>query len=178
MSFHPVSNKNPQIVFLYSSKNTQDNNIRKGLETHVSGLNHLSVSMNWYDLSRDIIYFSDNINNDNFNILSTADIVALLVSPDFIHLIHNTPLLYNQIQKHIQNEDITVVPLLIRPCSGWERDFPNLAPLPKDGAFVSSGKNRDEVFCAITKGLEDILENKKKYKQNLHEYKNIFLKTI
>jgi tetratricopeptide (TPR) repeat protein len=176
MYTHSGSNKNTQIVFLYLS-NSKNQEIYKDLKAQVNGLNPLGVLINWCELP------SDQTFNDNCDILNTADadIVVLLVIPQFIELIQKTPPLYNQIQailKRRQNEDIIVVPLIIRQSFGWERYLPNLSPLPKEGAVVGSRQNINDVLYAIAEDLEKIINNHQKYQQKLQEYKNIFLKTI
>lgn len=177
MPFSTGSTKNIQIVFIYSSHTRQDENLRKSLEAHLSGLNYLDVSIKWYN-SKNTLQSFDNDNNHIFKLLNTADMVALLVTPEFIHLIQNTSPLSDAIQwilQRGQREEIIVVPLLIRQVYGWERYLGDLTPLPKDRiAVVSSRQNRDDTLFEVAKGIEEIIENFKKYQQKLQEYRHLF----
>ena len=132
MSLSPGYTKNIKIVFIYSSSGRQDENLRQDLEKHLSTLKHSGVFMEWCKYPLDISHFSDDTNNHTFNILNTSDVVALLVNPQLISLIQNTISFYTEIQHILQRgkqEEIIVVPLLIRELHGWEKVLGDLNPL-------------------------------------------------
>jgi tetratricopeptide (TPR) repeat protein len=180
MSLFSGSAKNIQVVFLYSSYR-QDEKLQQQLKTHLSALKHTTgVSMEWCKDTSDAAKTSDIDNNNHiFKFLNIADVVMLLITPDFIHLLsENTNSLNTEIQKifkrAIQGE-ITVVPVLMRQCHGWERVLGySLTTLPKNGKAVDGYSKKNEAFVEIAQGLEEIVEELKQYQQKLQKYRDSF----
>lgn len=181
MSFYPRYTKNIKVVFIYSSSGRKDENLRQDLEKHLSTLKDSGVFMEWCKYPLDTSHFSDDTNNHTFNILNTSDVVALLVNPDLISLIQNRTSFSTEIQRILQRgkqEEIIVVPLLMREVHGWERVLGDLNPLPKSRIAVKRSSDTDGAFRNIAEGLEEIIEKIKKDYQNLQEYRQIFYTTI
>ncbi|MDF5740144.1 MULTISPECIES: tetratricopeptide repeat protein [unclassified Nostoc] len=181
MSLSPGSTKNIQIVFIYSCSSRQDENLRQDLDKHLSTLKDSGVFMQWCKYSLDTSHFSDHKNNHNFNILRTSDVVALLVNPQLISLIQNTTSFSTEIQWILQQgkqEEIIVVPLLIREVHGWEKVLDDFNPLPKSRIAVKKSSDTDGAFAKIAEGLEEIIEKLKQDYQKLQEYRQIFSTAI
>lgn len=173
MSLSPGYSKNIKIVFIYSSSGRKDENLRQDLEKHLSTLKDSGVFIEWCKYPIDISHFSDDTNNHTFNILETSDVVALLVNPHLISLIQNTTLFSTEIQRILQRgkqEEIIVVPLLIREIYGWEKVLGDLNPLPKSRIAVKRSSDTDGAFHNIAKGLEEIIE---KLNNTIKIYRNI-----
>jgi tetratricopeptide (TPR) repeat protein len=181
MSLSPDYTKNIKIVFIYSSSGRQDENLRQDLERHLSTLKYSGVFMEWCKSPLDTSHFSDSTNNHTFNILNTFDVVALLVNPQLISLIQNTTSFSNEIQHILQRgkqEEIIVVPLLMREIHNWEKVLGDLNPLPKSRIAVKKSSDTDGAFHNIAEGLEEIIQKIKQYYQNLQEYRQIFYTVI
>ncbi|WP_375503202.1 hypothetical protein [uncultured Nostoc sp.] len=125
--------------------------------------------------------FANFKHNHTFKILNISDVVALLVNPQLISLIQNPTSFSTEIQRILQRgkqEEIIVVPLLIREVHGWEKVLGNLNPLPKSRIAVKRSSDTDGAFRNIAEGLEEIIEKIKQYHQNLQEYREIFYTAI
>ncbi|MDZ8239261.1 MAG: tetratricopeptide repeat protein [Nostoc sp. ChiQUE01a] len=181
MSLSSGSTKKIKILFIYSSSSRQDENLRQGLESHLSTLKNSGVFMKWCKYPLDISHFYEDTNNHTFNILNTFDVVALLVNSQLISLIQNTTFSSTEIQHILQRgkqEEIVVVPLLMREVHGWEKVLGDFNPLPKSRIAVKKSSDTDGAFVNIAEGLEEIIDTIKQYHQNLHKYKQIFYTAI
>lgn len=162
-----------KISFVHSPS-SDDEKLRKKLEKHLSGLISLGVDMKW--LKQEIKGGQDKIRTH----LNIDDIIVMLVSPDFVHLIQhnefwNTEAI--QTRRRQQEEEIFIIPVLLRSIHGWQniQCFHNLHPLPKNGEAADSKKSWrtcGEAFEEVAQGLEETIQELKSYKQSLQEYAN------
>jgi tetratricopeptide (TPR) repeat protein len=161
-------------IFFVHSQSRDDERLRKKLEKHLSGLISLGVDMKW--LKQEIKGGQDKIRTH----LNRDDIIVMLVSPDFVHLIQhdefwNTEAI--QTTRRQQEEETFIVPVLLRSIHGWQNIecFHNLHPLPKNGEAADSKKSWKacgEAFQEVAQGLEETIKELKDYKQRLQEYAN------
>lgn len=176
MPIYSASTKAIKIVFIYSSSSRKDKNLQQDLETHLSGLKQLGVDMSWNKL-----IIATEQEYDNSQKLHKADIIVLLINPDFISSIQEKSLLSTQIfnvkQRH-ERDEIIMIPLLLRQVYGWQKIIGELTPLPKNGTPVDSWQNRDEGFVDVAQGIEEIVEELKQYQQNLQQYRQDFYNAI
>jgi len=90
--------------------------------------------------------------------LREADIILLLISPDFIasdYCFHEE--MDRAILRHEQGT-ARVIPVIIRPSTWHRMPFGKLQALPKDAAPISTSSNLDIAFMNVTKGLRAIVQ--------------------
>ena len=97
--------------------------------------------------------------------VNTADVILLLVSPDFIA----SDYCYRRemkraLERHQQGE-ARVIPVILRPCDWHDLPFGKLLATPKDGRPVTMWPNIDEAFLdvvtAIKRALKDLEQGAK-----------------
>lgn len=85
--------------------------------------------------------------------LDRADMVLLLVSPDFIASDRQ----YHYAEQ-AQNAQKRIVPILVRPCMWQDAAWGKLAPLPTSGKAVSQYDKADDGFFEVAQGLRKLIE--------------------
>lgn len=87
--------------------------------------------------------------------LKSANIVLLLISPDFLS---SNDEFNDLLQRHRQGKSI-VIPILLRS-SDWEATLLNeLVPLPTNRRPISRWADKDEAFLNVTKGIRERIQN-------------------
>lgn len=175
MSFSSSSTKNIKILFAYS-QNNQDEKLRQALEEQLHLLNSLGVDTKWYkyqiETERD---WEDEICKD----LNRADLIVLLVSSTFRHELHehwNVPV--KRATERYEQEEVTLIPVLLREVYGWQRVLGDLIPLPNNGIAIASSPNRDAAFVEVAQGIVEKVEELKEYQEKLQEYEQHFSEAI
>ncbi len=89
--------------------------------------------------------------------LRTADIVLLLVSPDFraSEFIRSVEL-RQALERHDLGE-ARVIPVILRACEWQSAPFARLQPLPRSGKPLASWDDRDEAFFEVVRELREII---------------------
>ena len=88
--------------------------------------------------------------------LNAADIIVLLVSPDFLA----SPYCYDRemtraLERH-EKREARVVPIILRPCDWKTSPFAKLNALPKEGKPVVDWRTLDHAFLNVAQGLRSI----------------------
>ncbi len=90
--------------------------------------------------------------------LEVADIILLLISPDFIA----SDYCFNEEMRRalIRHEQGTarVIPVIVRPASWLKMPFGKLQALPKDAAPISTWQDRDTAFLNVAKGIRTVVQ--------------------
>jgi TIR domain len=135
------------IFFSYSHK---DENLRDQLETHLSMLKRQGIVTTWHD--RRLIAGTD-IDTGISRELERANIVLLLVSPDFLasEYCYGTEMT-RALQRH-EAAEAQVIPVILRPCEWNHAPFGKLLAAPKDGKPVSKWTDPDDAFLDVTKAI-------------------------
>lgn len=148
--------KSPARVFI--SYSHEDECFRQALEAHLSVLVRLNFLDIWHDrkISPGDVWAGAVDEN-----LKRADIILLLISPDFVASDYCWDVeLKEAIQRHTLGE-ATVVPVFVRPTVGWEETaIGKLQGLPIDAKPISAFTNRDEAYAQVAEGLRTILRER------------------
>lgn len=139
------------VFFSYSHK---DEDLRDELEVHLSGLKRQGVISTWHD--RRITAGSELGSAIDRN-LNSADVILLLVSPDFI----NSDYCYEKemgraLERHKLGE-ARVIPVILRPCDWHGLPFGGLLATPTDGKPVTKWPDRDEAFLDVVRSIKAAL---------------------
>ncbi|HTK08814.1 MAG TPA: TIR domain-containing protein [Ktedonobacteraceae bacterium] len=150
------TNKQPVKIFFSYSQSPKDEALIKALNNHLAPLRRLKSIESWY---RDDIYAGDNVEKDVEGKLKEAQIIILLLTPDYIGSD-----LYDQEYKLIQaryNEGATVIPVHLRATPNFLEDefYGVLMPLPLSGPPIASANNQDEVMAKVAEDLRNVIDN-------------------
>ena len=135
---------------LYCSYAHRDERLRHDLERHLSLLQRQGVIRIWHD--RQILAGSDRAAEIDAH-LNTADVIVLLVSPDFLASDYCFGVeLRRALERHAAGE-ARVIPVILRPVDWRGAPFGHLQALPSNGRPVTRWRNRDEAFADVARGI-------------------------
>jgi tetratricopeptide (TPR) repeat protein len=143
-----------EIFFSYSHK---DEKLRNRLETQLSLLKQQGHITNWYDRKIDAGQEWANKINEHLN---AADIILLLVSPDYLASDYCYSIeMKKALERHEQGE-AKVIPVILRPVHWRGALFGKLQALPTDAIPVTSSKwhNLDEAFYNVAEGINRAIQ--------------------
>src|SRR5436305_2171034 len=90
--------------------------------------------------------------------LSTADIILLLISPDFMASEYCYSIEMKRAMERHEAKEACVIPVILRPVP-WKRiPFSMLQALPKNARPVTKWPNRDEAFSDVAEGILNVVE--------------------
>lgn len=136
-------------IRLFCSYSRKDEFLRQELETHLSLLKRQSL-VTWYDrLLEPGSNWDDRIKQE----LDTAEIILLLVSPDFLasNYCYETEVA-RAIERH-KAGTACVIPVLLRPTDIEGLELFKLMGYPKGLKPVTQWQDRDEAFVDVVKGI-------------------------
>ncbi|MCB9104327.1 MAG: TIR domain-containing protein [Anaerolineales bacterium] len=142
-------------ISLFFSYAHEDEALRDELAKHLSIMRRQGVISDWYD--RDITAGSEwaDAIDDNLN---TADIILLLVSPDFIASDYCYDVeMTRALERHTAKEAI-VIPVILRPTRWQNAPFSKLQALPKNAKPVTTWPDQDEAFLYIAEAIYKVAE--------------------
>ena len=148
-------------IKLFYSYSHKDEELRDQLETQLSILRRNGLIEEWHDRK---ITSGKNLHSAIDSALEEADIVLLLVSPDFIasDYCYETEL-KKAIELHEANQ-LIIIPVIIRPVDWSETPFHQFLAVPKDGLAVTSWSNVDEAWVDVTSRLKESIKEISKIK--------------
>lgn len=143
-----------KLVFSYSHA---DEPLRDELEKHLSALKRQGLIDTWHD--RRILAGQEwkNQIDENFE---DADVVLLLVSPDFISsdYCHDIEM-KRAIERHHEGTAV-VIPVILRPCHWQDLLFGQLQAATKDGRPISHFPTLDDGFYQVVGSIKAALAGK------------------
>ncbi len=142
-------------VTLFYSYAHQDERLREQLETHLSLLRRRGIISEWHDRK---IAPGTNWTQAIDAHLMTAQIILLLISPDFLASDYCYGVELHQALERQETGEAIVIPLLLRPVDWEEAPFAHLQCLPRNGKPVTSWQDRDEAFATIARELRSLIE--------------------
>lgn len=138
------------IFFSYSHA---DEKLRDELEVHLSMLKRQGVIETWHDRrippGTDIDYTID-VN------IEKADIILLLVSPDFMASEYCYAREMARAMDRHKEGSAVVVPVILRPCDWRGAPFGRLMATPRDARPVTKWPDRDDAFLDVTKAVQEV----------------------
>jgi formylglycine-generating enzyme required for sulfatase activity len=146
-----------QPIEVFFSYSREDENLRKKLETHLSGLRMFGVKLlPWHDRQ---IEGGSEWEEEIIRHMQSAHIILLLISPDFIH---SEYCFDKEMPMAIARHDIGeayVIPILLRPVAAWEEmPFARLQLYPSGGIAVTEWSNQDSAFVNVVNGIKTAVE--------------------
>src|SRR5579864_5682051 len=142
----PDASKQPIKLFYCYAR--EDKALRDQFETHLSGLKRYYHMTNWHD--REILA-GQNWEEAIDEQLKSADIIFLLISPDFMASDYCYGIeMQHALQRHADGSCL-VIPILLRP-THWEgQPFGKIQLLPTDARPITRWPDRDDAFQDVVK---------------------------
>src|SRR5205807_5940249 len=135
----------------------EDEPLLEKLKTHLKPLHRRGLIDVWYD--RDIGAGAE-WEREISRHLEEAEILLLLVSPDFIASDYCYGIeMKRAIQRHERGE-VSVIPIILRPVDLHEVPFMKLQALPSGRKPVTSWSNIDEAYLDIISGIRKRVEER------------------
>ena len=143
---------------LFYSFSTKDESLRIQLETHLAMLKREKLIREWhFQKIPPGTAFRDEIDKH----LTTARIILLLVSADFLASDYcYTIEMKRAIERHKKGSAV-VIPIILRECDWDKAPFADLEALPKNAKPVTSWRDKDKAFTDIAKGIRRTIESLK-----------------
>lgn len=133
----------------------EDRALRDELEKHLGALKRSGRITTWYDRE---IAPGDEWENKIHERLNTADMVLLLVSPDFIDSDYCWGIEMQRALARRQSEQIAVLPIILRPVFWKGTPIATLQLLPSEGKAITAWSDRDAAFEDVANGIYEVVE--------------------
>ena len=144
-----------QSVTLFISYAHRDEELKSQLDKHLTPLKLQKVIDKWSD--RQIEGGQDWAHQIDSN-LKSADIILLLVSPDFVSSDYCAGIELKEAMKRYRDGDAVVVPVILEPCDWKWLDFGKLQATPKDGKAITDWPNLNSAFLDVTNTIRQIAQ--------------------
>jgi hypothetical protein len=142
-----------EIFYVYAHS---DERLRKRLETHLSTLRQQGVITEWHD--RKIVAGTDWKQSIDTH-LTTAAIILLLVSPDFLASDYCYGVeMQRALARHAAGE-ASVIPVILRPVDWQGTPFAHLQCVPTEAKPVTMWANQDEAFRDVAMAIRAVIEH-------------------
>ncbi len=147
-----------QALRLFCSYSHQDEALREALDVRLKILQRSYPIQNWHDRR---ITPGENWSEQLDRNLEQADIILLMVSPDFIASDYCYQIEMNRALELHAAQEATVIPILIRPVSWDDRlPFSHIQALPKNLKPVTQWQDSDNAWLSVEQGIKQALQEK------------------
>ena len=153
----------PRLFISYSHK---DENLLTALTTHLSPLVNNGTITSWDDRK---LLLGDELDETLRSELESADLVAFLVSSDFLASISCYEKELLRILHLRPSGKIGVLPIILRQCLWQDTPLKNFVAAPKDGKPVTAFSDRDEAWVNVAEQIKQRAEQWMSDQSNLKE---------
>jgi hypothetical protein len=142
----------------FVSYSHEDERYRRTLDISLAQLKRNGLISVWYDRR---ILPGQQWDKEIDRNLETADIVLVLVSPDFLASEYAyTREMQIAIERH-RTGRTTVIPVILRPSDWRSSPLGSLQALPSDGRPISMWNKRDQAWLDVVHGLRKLVSNRR-----------------
>ncbi len=150
-----MTSADTSVLDLFVAYSHRDEALRAELETHLTLLKREGKIRTWH---RRQIGAGREWEGEINRHLEAADIVLLLISPDFIASDYCFDReMVRALERHRAGQ-ARVMPVILRPTDWQTADFGRLQALPSNGRAITRWQNRDEAFVEVVRGLRAVIE--------------------
>lgn len=144
------------MIDIFFSYAHEDEALRNELAKQLKLMKRQGLINEWYD--RDIkagTEWKQAIDEH----LNSAQIILLLVSPDFIDsdYCYETEMM-RAMERH-EAREARVIPIILRPCDWHDAPFGKLQALPRNAKPIITWSIRDDAFLDVAKGIRQVVED-------------------
>jgi hypothetical protein len=141
------------VASLFFSYSHADEQLRDRLEVHLAMLKREGLIATWHDRR---ITPGVPIDRSISDKLEAAEIILLLVSPDFLASDYCYDVEMTRALERHKSGEAAVIPIILRPCDWHGAPFGRLKALPTDGKPVTKWADADDAFLDIVRGLREV----------------------
>lgn len=146
-------------INIFISYSHKDERYLHKLESHLSSLKRNNLVNTWFDHKIPAGKYLDIEINEN---LKKSNVFICLISSDFI----KSDYCYNKEFSYvINNLNIHIIPIKVRPVDIENTPLSKLKILPKDAKPVSLWKNTDEAWVDVVEGIKAVINKLKSEKK-------------
>ena len=145
----------PKSIEIFFSYSHNDEMMRDELAKRLAHLKQQGLITEWHD--REIEAGRDWAHEVDSH-LKTADIILLLVSPDFLASDYCYNIEMMRALKRHETGDAIVIPVILRPTSWKATPLGKLQALPKEGKAIMTWQNQDEAFLDVAEGIQKVIQ--------------------
>ncbi len=139
---------------IFVSYADEDEFFRQELEKHLQMMHRLELIQVWHD--RNISAGAD-WKQQTSEFLNTADIILLLISPDFLASDYRYSIeMTRAMERHVAKE-ARVIPIILRPMSWEGAPFAKLRLLPTGGKPVTAWRDLDTAFQNVEENIRQVV---------------------
>ena len=149
------------MISLFFSYSHADEALRDQLEKQLAMLKRQGVITAWHDRR---IGAGQDIDQAIAASMESADIILLLVSPDFIASDYCYEREMTRAMERHEEKSAIVIPVILRPCDWHGAPFGKLLATPTDGRPVTQWPDRDQAFLEVAKSIRGAAERLQKAK--------------
>lgn len=135
------------VFFSYSHK---DEALRDRLETALSGMRRQGLIEAWHDRR---LRAGDDFDKGVRAELERADLILLLISPDFIDSDYCHDVEMARAMERHERGEARVIPVILRPCLWHSMPFGKLLAIPRDGLAVTRWPDLDTAFLDVAERI-------------------------
>lgn len=139
------------LFFSYSHK---DETLRNELETHLAVLKRDGAIEAWHDRK---IMAGDELDKSISTELEKADVILLLVSPDFLASRYCYEVEFQRALERQAEGSARMIAVILRPCDWQHTPLAKFLVTPTDGRPVTKWPDHDDAFLDITKQIRQAL---------------------
>lgn len=157
------ANRPVEIFFSYSHC---DEDLRDELEKHLAALKRESIVDTWHDRR---IGAGREWAGEIDRHLESADVILLLISPDFIASDYCIDLeMKRALERHAAGE-ARVIPVILRPADWRTSGLAKLQALPRDGKALTTWSDRDTAFVEVAQGIRSAIVELRRHRAKASE---------
>jgi hypothetical protein len=141
-----------RVFFSFSHK---DEALRDQLETHLAMLKRQGLVESWHDRR---MTAGSQLNWEIDKELNAADIILLLLSPDFLASDYCYKIEKARALERHSEGSARLISIVLRPCEWMHTDLAAYVVTPKDGRPISQWPDRDSAFLDVTTSIRLAIE--------------------
>ena len=149
-----VRKQGGEMATIFFSYSHLDEGLRDRLETALATMKRQHLIDTWHDRR---LPAGDDFDHGVRVELERADVILLLVSPDFIASDYCHDVEMNRALERHHAGEARVIPVILRACDWHPMPFGRLLAAPRDGKPVKSWPDLDEAFLDVVKMIRSAL---------------------
>ena len=143
-------------VRVFISYSHKDEALRNQLEVQLAMLKRQGLVEIWHDCR---LVSGDRLDWTISKELDHADIILLLVSPDFLASDYCYKIEKGRALERHQTGEARLVSVILRPCDWRHTDLAKFVVTPRDGKPITQWPDRDEAFLDVVQSIRAALED-------------------
>jgi hypothetical protein len=143
------------LIEVFLSYAHEDEELAQQFKKHLSIL-QLQGLITWYDL--DMTPPGVDWREDIKLHLDSAQIILILVSPDFLASNYSWEVMERALARH-RTKTARVIPIILRPTFWKNTPLSKLRSLPRDGKAMTTWKSFDLAYLDVTRGIREAIED-------------------